>query len=182
MTSAAADPATISRRSLMHAGAATASVLALAALARTDQPVLADPPPASTTRESVTLAAAQALIAAGMAKAQEINVPMTIVVVDESGVLKASVRMDGNVLASVEWAQSKAFTAAATRTPTHVLAGRLKDDATRIASLIALPHMTLSPGGFPIAHGNAVIGGVGAGGGTPEQDQAVAEATLAALM
>lgn len=171
----------VSRRGLMQAGIATASVLAIGALASTGQEVLADAPPVSTMRETVTLAAAQALIAAGMAKAQEINVPMTIVIVDESGVLKAFARMDGNSLASVDLVQAKAFTSSAFRAPTHILAQRFGADATRLASVTNFPRVTLLGGGYPIMHGNVVVGGIGAGGGTPEQDQMVAEAALAAL-
>lgn len=170
-----------SRRGLLGAGVVAASALAMTALASTGEVALADAPPLSTARETITLAAAQALIAAGMAKAQEINVPMSIVIVDESGVMKAFARMDGNSLASVELVQEKAFTAAAFRTPTHILADRNKDDPTRIASFTAAPHVTLLGGGYPIAKGNVVVGGIGAGGGTPEQDRMVAEAALASL-
>jgi uncharacterized protein GlcG (DUF336 family) len=170
-----------SRRGLLGAGVVAASALAMTALASTGEVARADEPPLSTARETITLAAAQALIAAGMAKAQEINVPMSIVIVDESGVMKAFARMDGNSLASVELVQEKAFTAAAFRTPTHILADRNKDDPTRIASFTAAPRVTLLGGGYPIAKGNVVVGGIGAGGGTPEQDRMVAEAALASL-
>ena len=171
----------VSRRGLLQAGIATASVLAIGAMVSGTEEVRAEAPPISTMRETVTLAAAQALIAAGMVKAQEINVPMTLVIVDESGVLKAFARMDGNSLASVDLVQAKAFTAAAFRAPTHVLAERNKDDPVRIASFTGFPRVTLLGGGYPIMHGNVVVGGVGAGGGTPEQDQMVAEAALAAF-
>lgn len=171
----------ISRRGLMQAGIATASVLAIGALASTGQEVLADAPPISTTRETVTLAAAQQLIAAGIAKAQEIGVPMTLVIVDESGVLKAFARMDGNSLASVDLVQAKAFTASAFRSPTHMLAQRFATDPARLASITNFPRVTLLGGGYPIMHGNVAVGGIGAGGGTPEQDQSVAEAALATL-
>lgn len=170
-----------SRRGVMQAGIATASLLALGALAAGSDEVRADTPAVSVNRETVALAAAQALITAGMAKAQEIGVPMTIIVVDESGVLKAMVRMDGNSLASVDLVQQKAYTASAFRAPTHILAQRFGADPVRLASVTNSPRFTLLGGGYPIMHGNAVVGGIGAGGGTPEQDQTVAEAALASL-
>ncbi len=181
MESTPSDQGQVSRRGLMHAGIATATVLAIGAIGERAQVVAADAPPISTMHETVTYAAAQALIVAAMAKAQEIGVPMSVAIVDESGVLKAFARMDGNSLVSVELVQAKAFTAAAFRAPTHILADRNKDDPTRLASLTNTPHLTLLGGGYPIAHGNVVVGGIGAGGGSPEQDRMVAEAALAAL-
>ncbi len=181
MESVVNDQGRVSRRGLMQAGIATATVLAIGAIGERVQEVAADSPPVSTMRETVTYAAAQALIGAAMAKAQEIGVPMSVAIVDESGVLKAFARMDGNSLVSVELVQAKAFTAAAFRAPTHILADRNKDDPARLASLTNTPHLTLLGGGYPIMHGNIVVGGIGAGGGSPDQDRMVAEAALATL-
>ena len=50
-----------------------------------------------------------------------------------------------------------------------------------IPSLMAQPHATLAPGGFPLVIDGAVVGAVGASGGTPDQDQDVAQAGVAAL-
>jgi glc operon protein GlcG len=43
------------------------------------------------------------------------------------------------------------------------------------------PHATLVPAGYPLVIDGAVVGAVGASGGTPEQDQAIAEAGAGAL-
>lgn len=170
----------VSRRGLMQAGAVVAGALAVGAMVAGDAAVAAAADgPTSATRETVTLAGAQALIAAAMAKAQEIAVPMAIVIVDESGVMKAFARMDGNGLASVDIVQQKAYTAAAFRAPTHVLAQRNGTDPIRLASFTNLPRVTFLGGGYPISKNNVVIGGIGVGGGTPEQDMQVAEAALA---
>lgn len=172
----------VSRRGLMQAGAVVAGALAVGAMAAADNEVIAAADsPTSATRETVTLAGAQALIAAAMAKAQEITVPMAIVIVDESGVMKAFARMDGNSLASVDIVQQKAYTAAAFRAPTHVLAQRNGTDPIRLASFTNLPRVTFLGGGYPISKNNTVIGGIGVGGGTPEQDMQVAEAALASF-
>ena len=137
--------------------------------------------PVGTTRETVTLGAAQALIAAAIANAQEIGVPISVAVLDESGVLKAFARMEGSSLSSVELVQAKAFTAAAFRAPTHVLAERNQGDPSRLASLPNFPRVTLLAGGYPISSGGTVVGGLGVGGGSPQQDMQVAEAALASL-
>ena len=61
--------------------------------------------------ESVTLSAAQAVVEAARAKAEEIGVPMNIAVVDEGNNLTAFARMDGAWLGSIDIAQNKAYTA-----------------------------------------------------------------------
>jgi uncharacterized protein GlcG (DUF336 family) len=138
-------------------------------------------PDVAVTKQGVSLAGAQALVAAAIAKAQEMNVPIAVAVVDDSGILKAFARMEGNSLASVELVQAKAFTAAAFRVPTHVLAERNAGDPTRVASLPSFDRITLLGGGYPITTGGVALGGIGVGGGSAQQDQEIAEAALAAI-
>jgi uncharacterized protein GlcG (DUF336 family) len=57
----------------------------------------------------------------------------------------------------------------------------LESDSALMASALNLPHVTLAPAGYPLLVGQSVVGGIGIGGGTPEQDQVVAEAGAAAL-
>ena len=75
-----------------------------------------------TVAESVTLSAAQAVVEAARAKAEEIGVPMDIAVVDEGNNLTAFARMDGAWLGSIDIAQNKAYTARAFDMPTKDLA------------------------------------------------------------
>ncbi|CAA9213710.1 MAG: hypothetical protein AVDCRST_MAG77-85 [uncultured Chloroflexi bacterium] len=165
---------------LRLAGAAGAALVTGAALSGTAHGQT-QRPEVAVAKQGVSLAAAQALIAAAEAKAREIGVPMAICIVDESGVLKAFARMDGNSLASVELVQAKAFTSAAFRAPTHILAERNAGDPTRVASLPNFPNVTFLGGGYPISSGGVVVGGIGVGGGSAQQDQEVAEAALASL-
>jgi uncharacterized protein GlcG (DUF336 family) len=184
-TSATAGPAGTARHTRFDAlrlgGAAAVALAAGAGLGAGSADAQAAKPEVSTARQTVTLAAAQALVAAAMAKAQEMGVPMSIAVVDESGVPKAFARMDGNSLASVELVQAKAYTAAAFRVPTHVLAERNAADPARLASLPNFPRVTFLGGGYPIMSGSTVVGGIGVGGGSAQQDMEVAEAALASL-
>ena len=136
----------------------------------------------TTTKPVLTTEGAMAVLQAAMAKANEIGVPMTIVVVDDAGTLKAFIRMDGANHGTVEWATEKAYTAAAFRYPTNMLTQAMEGNAVGMASMLKLPHMTLGPGGMPLQVGQSTVGGIGASGGTmPEQDQQVAEAGVAAL-
>jgi glc operon protein GlcG len=130
---------------------------------------------------SVSLGQAKQVLRAAERRAREIGVPMYIVVVDTCGVEKAAHRMDGNGQASPTLAPLKAQTANAFRQPTHVLAERVAGDPARLASIASAPGFTLLGGGVPITVDGIVIGAVGVGGGSPEQDIDVAEAGVAAL-
>jgi glc operon protein GlcG len=57
----------------------------------------------------------------------------------------------------------------------------VKDDDALRTGLAHAPRMTLLGGGVPIVVGGAVVGAIGVGGGTIDQDIVVAEAGLAAL-
>jgi uncharacterized protein GlcG (DUF336 family) len=136
----------------------------------------------STTVQTITMEAAHRLLEAGEQKAMEIGVPMAIAIVDSVGLLKAFHRMDGlDRAVSIGLVQDKAYTAASFRTPTHQLAENASANPAFLASVTSIPNFTLIGGGYPIADGDVVVGGIGAGGGSPEQDMEVAEAALAAL-
>ena len=62
-----------------------------------------------------------------------------------------------------------------------MLAERVAADPVRVASFLANGEFSLLGGGLPISRGGQVIGAIGVGGGTPEQDVVVGEAALAAL-
>lgn len=133
------------------------------------------------TKKVLTAAGAQAVIAAALAKAREIGVPMVVAVVDDAGLLKTFVREDGTSNGAVQWAINKAITAASFRYATDQLAEGLRSDPAAMASILALPNATLVPAGYPLTVDGAVVGGVGASGGMPDQDQLVAAAGAAAL-
>ena len=87
-----------------------------------------------TQKGSISIAGANLLVTVALAKAAEIGVPMSVAVVDESGILKAFSRMDGAGVATVDIVQNKAYTAAAFRSSTQALAQRSQDLPTQIAS------------------------------------------------
>ena len=127
----------------------------------------------------ISLNQAQAIIAAGAAKAEELGVPMNIAVVDAGSNLTAFVRQDGAWLGSIEIAQDKAFTARAFDLPT----GDLYDMAQPGGSLYGIGttnrgSVITFPGGIPLTAGDDIVGAVGVSGGTVDQDQAVAEAAV----
>ena len=117
---------------------------------------------------------ALAIINAGIARASEIGVPMTIAVVDVRTDLVAQVRMDGAYRHTVDIAQGKALVSTIFLSPS----GDVTDDSSVVRRLNALnqDRLVFAKGAVPIFAGGALIGAVGVSGGTPEMDEQVAVA------
>lgn len=130
---------------------------------------------------ALSIEIAEKIIAGARAKANEMKVPMTFAVVDAAGYLVAVTRMDGAGLLTPSIAQSKAYTAAVFRR-TSAEMGKLAEARPQffasIANIGAVP-LIAGGGGLPIRQGGEIIGGVGASGGTPDQDVECAQAGLA---
>ena len=174
----------VSRRDAIRLGmAAGAGALAGATLTGVAEAQQADQSgDVSATRMTLTMAGAMKIIEAGFAKAREQGTQMAIAVVDEGGNLKAYARMDGASHGTTEIVMRKARTSAAFRAATDVFGDRIQSGANpRYLSFMQLPDIWVGGGGVPVMRGGQVIGAVGAGGGTPEQDKEVAEAGIAAL-
>lgn len=125
---------------------------------------------------------AHAALDAGFAKADEFGIPFTVAVIDGGGNLVAQVRGDGAALASIGTSLAKAITAVHFAQPTRDLQGAVNPGQALFS--IASPDAAYAfvAGGVPITDDNGtVIGAIGAGGGSPEQDHEVAAAALTAL-
>jgi glc operon protein GlcG len=120
---------------------------------------------------------ALALLQAAIRKAVEMKQPQCIAIVDDGCNLLAFVRMDGARVLSVESATHKAMTAASLRTPT----GGLEGDLGIRLGLATGGKVVNLKGGLPIIVEGKLIGGIGVGSGTGDQDREVANAALAAL-
>lgn len=131
---------------------------------------------ATTARRKLTHAGALALIDAAIAKAAAMGQPQCIAVVDDGCNLVAFVRMDGAKVLSFESALHKAMTAASARVPTGAMEAGL---AARLAAATG-GKVTNLLGGLPIVVEAEVIGAIGVGSGTGEQDVMVGNAALAA--
>jgi uncharacterized protein GlcG (DUF336 family) len=129
---------------------------------------------------TVTADAAQRLIDAAAAKADEKGRPMVITVCDPSGQLVAFRRMDGAPLLSIGISQDKAFSAAAFGLPTDQWHEFIKDDPPLSLGIVHTPRLVTFGGGYPLKAGDAVIGALGLSGGHYSEDMEIAEAALAA--
>ena len=88
--------------------------------------------------------------------------------------------MDGAILLGVEGCQRKAFTALFGM-GTEDLYQMLKDDQSLVVGLSHFSRATMVGGGLPVVIDGEVVGGIGVGGGSVEQDVACSQAGLDAL-
>lgn len=122
------------------------------------------------------------VIKAAEKKAKAIGVPMVVTVVDDGGNLVAQHRMDGALLASINISKNKAYTAVAVKVPTHELAA-LSQPGQPLFGIHNADggRIVIFGGGFPLKHGDHIIGGIGVSGGSVEEDVACAKAGLNGL-
>ncbi|MFM2344667.1 MAG: hypothetical protein RLZZ210_1278 [Pseudomonadota bacterium] len=123
----------------------------------------------------LTLADARRIINAAEQKAQEINQPMNIAVVDCGGNLISHVRMDGAWIGSIDISIKKAFTSRAFDISTKDLAEH-SQSGNQFFGIHASNDgkIMIFAGGIPIKKDGKVIGAIGVSGGSGEQDHAVA--------
>lgn len=127
--------------------------------------------------ERLTSKALVTMLEAALEKADGIGQPQRIVIVDPSGIELATLRMAGAKVLSLRSARAKAQTAASTGKPSSLV-----PEPVRAAIAVATEGaMTALPGGFPIWRNGVLLGGLGVGSGSGEQDKAMAEAALNAV-
>lgn len=139
-------------------------------------------------RQSFKLECADArqMVAAAIAKAEEIKVWQTVCIVDDGGHPILIERMDRARTTGPQIAWNKAFTAAGHKRSTHLFNQAPSGPALPGNEAFGIQwsfngRFAVFVGGFPIVVDNEVVGGVGLSGGNGEQDTACGVAALKAL-
>lgn len=125
----------------------------------------------------LTHAASLEMLRAAVASAEDIGQPQCIVIVDASGETLASLRMSGAKYLSLKSARAKARTAAS-------IGGASANIPPPVAPLIAAAtegQMTGLGGGLAVYMQGVLVGGIGVGSGSPDQDTSVATAAINAI-
>jgi uncharacterized protein GlcG (DUF336 family) len=130
----------------------------------------------------ITLEDARRIVSAAEEKAREMGQPMDIAVLDGGRNLKSFARMDGAWLGSIEIAIDKAYTSTSFEMTTEELATMAQPGQPLFGiNTTSNSRVVIFAGGIPIERNGEVVGAVGVSGGTPDQDQQVAEAGAAAF-
>ncbi len=127
--------------------------------------------------DELTFDGAMVVLQGALAKAKAVGVPQCIAVVDTGGNLLAFARMDNAKVLSQFSALQKAVTAASSKVPT----GGLPEEFGIKLSLATGGRLVNLQGGLPIIIDGKVVGAIGVGSGTAEQDIEVAQAGIEAL-
>jgi len=122
----------------------------------------------------------RSMIDAAVTEARALSVPVTVVVVDESGVTKEMLRMDGAPLVSLQTAINKAYAAAAIGMPPDDFYAAIESDGAAVAEFATRPGLALIAGGIPLIADGRVAGAIGvAGAMTGAEDRRIAEVAIA---
>jgi uncharacterized protein GlcG (DUF336 family) len=131
----------------------------------------------------LNLETAEQVLRAAQQRARELGAPMTITIVDEAGRLVLCARGDGTGFFTPETSRAKAMAAAAFRRSTTEMADLAAKGAAfwKTVPTVLEGQILPTPGGAALLRGGRVIGGIGCGGGTGEQDQQCADAGAQAV-
>ncbi len=131
----------------------------------------------------VTFVEAQKLIAGAHAKAGQLDIRVTVAVVDEGGLMIALGRMDGAGALTPQIAEAKAVGAAMLQRDGAGLADLAKERPGFFSVADRLVRVPIVPGlgSVLVRRDGKVLGAVGVSGGRPEQDVECAEAGLSSI-
>ena len=131
----------------------------------------------------MTLELAEKIGKTALAKAAEFKRPMSVSVVDESGRLVYYSRADGAGFFTFDTSRAKAMAAASFKRSTKEITENKDQNPLLWYSLPSVvPAQALpSPGGLPIFRDNHLIGAIGLGGGSPDEDHQCALAGAAII-
>ncbi len=131
----------------------------------------------------LTLEMAEKAVKVALAKAKELGTPMTVTVVDDGGRVVMVARGDGTGIFTPETSKAKAVAAVAFRRTTKEMVESYKTNPSFWASISSVSGGQALPstGAVPIRRGGRVIGAIGCGGGSGEQDHLCAEAGASSI-
>jgi uncharacterized protein GlcG (DUF336 family) len=133
---------------------------------------------APLTEHNVSMAMSLAIIAGTLEQCTKDGYKVSVVIVDNAGLVRASIRGDGTNPHTMEFARKKAYTAR-TRGQTSLEFMKLTDNPAS-TYLRQIPDVVAVGGGVPIKIGNATIGAVGVSGAPGgEKDEVCANAGIA---
>ena len=122
------------------------------------------------------------LTRAAVERAQQLQVPVVISIVDAHGTETVTWRMPDALLVSSELAPKKAWTAVAMKTATHELSEAVQPGAALYGLETHLQGKVVTfGGGYALWRDGSLIGGLGISGGSVEQDMDIAQTAIAAI-
>ena len=130
----------------------------------------------------LTLDDALRLLTAARDAAEQEGVPMSFAVMDPGGHLLALTRMDGAPWITADVAQGKAWTSAAYGVPSAAQKEKMAAMPVFATAITTMTHGRFTPqtGAVPVYLDGVLVAGLGASGGTGDQDEAACTAAVQA--
>lgn len=133
---------------------------------------------APLTEKNISMRMALTIIDGVLDQCTKDGYKVSVVIVDNAGLVRASLRGDGTNPHTMEFARKKAYTAR-TRAQTSLEFMKLTENPAN-AYLLQIPDVVAVGGGVPIKIGNVTIGAVGVSGAPGgEKDEVCAMAGIA---
>ncbi|MDM3056163.1 two-domain cob(I)yrinic acid a,c-diamide adenosyltransferase PduO [Citrobacter sp. Cf236] len=140
------------------------------------------PPATKEPTMSLSFQELHQLTRAAVTRAEELQVPVVISIVDANGIQTVAWRMPDALLVSSELAPKKAWTAVAMKTATHELTSVVQPGAALYGLESHMQGKVVTfGGGYALWREGLLLGGLGISGGSVEQDMDIAETAIAAI-
>ncbi|MFQ6030800.1 MAG: heme-binding protein [Dehalococcoidia bacterium] len=130
---------------------------------------------------AISLDEAKRILEGAIAQAEELNIKISVAVVDNGGRPIALNKMDGAIWASAYGCHGKAVASAAFGRPSGDMQDRADQPTPRGINLASGGEMIMGQGAVPIIRNGLIEGACGVGGGTSQQDEDCAKAGVARL-
>src|SRR5262252_224507 len=133
------------------------------------------------SRRHLSLDLALSLLARVREEADARDLSLAAAVVDDSGQVLASQRMDGAALGAMRLAVGKAFTAVSWATPSGEFGPSTQPGGDDWGWNTTDARIVVYAGGIPLLVDGELVGGIGASGGTATEDEECVVAAAAGL-
>ncbi len=108
-------------------------------------------------------------------KSREIGIDISFAICDSNGLPRVYRRYGEALVLSITLVPGKAYTSAVTQCTTKDVEACSAEGGSLMAIQTNDPRITLVAGGYPLFVNGSIVGAVGVGGGTEEQDCLIAE-------
>ena len=134
------------------------------------------------SQNHITLAAAEVVLAAAVARAESLGVAAVVAVTDAAGGVTSLARLDGAPPIAIRHALAKAGSASGLKRSTdEFLSKRLTQDDVLWRAISGRGDAFIVQGGFPLTVDGRVVGAIGVATGAHEHDSEIALGGVAAL-
>ncbi|MDO5398803.1 MAG: heme-binding protein [bacterium] len=115
------------------------------------------------------------LCAAAKQKSREIGVDISFAICDNNGLPRVYRRYGEALVLSITLVPGKAYTSAVSQCKTKDVAACSAEGGSLMAIQTNDPRITLVAGGYPLFVNGKIVGAIGVGGGTEDEDCTIAE-------